>query len=205
MELLALSGPLTTERALLGYRTGLFAMEFEPGINAWFSPDPRGILPLRGMHLSRSLRRSMRRLRVTYDQAFDAVVSGCADPDRSGAWINDEYREVYTDLHSRGAAHSVEVWAGERLVGGVFGVEQGGVFSGESMFHRATDASKVALAALVARLVAAGPDGRILDVQWWTPHLGSLGVVEIPRSAYLDLLPAALWLPPAFPGPARTR
>lgn len=204
MELLALSGTLTTDLAVAGYRTGLFAMEFEPGINAWFSPDPRAVLPLQGMHISRSLQRSRRRMTVTFDQAFEAVVAACADPDRSGAWINDEYRRVYRELHRRGHAHSVEAWWGDRLVGGVFGVEFGGLFCGESMFHHRTDASKVALAALVERLADVGDQGRLLDVQWWTEHLGSLGVVTMPRNAYLDQLPEALALPPAFPSATRT-
>lgn len=198
VELLALTGRLTPDVALAGYRRGLFAMEVAAGVNGWFSPDPRGILPLSRLHISRSLRRSLRRFRVTADQAFDAVVAACADPSRPGAWINEEYRTVYRALFARGHAHSIEVWSGERLVGGVFGIELGGLFCGESMFHRETDASKVALAGLVAHLGRAGGAERLLDVQWWTPHLGSLGVIEVPRADYLDQLAQALLLPPAF-------
>lgn len=198
-DIVALAGPLTADLALRGYRRGLFAMELAAGVNAWFSPDPRGIVPIDGLRVSRSLQRSCRRFRVTTDIAFDAVVAACADPDRPGAWINDEYRRVYRALHARGTAHSIEVWSGERLVGGLVGVEQGGLFCGETMFHRETDASKVALVALVRRLHDSGPGGRVLDVQWWTPHLGSLGAIQVPRNHYLDLLPGALVLPPAWP------
>lgn len=198
VELLALSGPLTADVALAGYRRGLFAMEVAEQVNGWFSPDPRGILLPESLHISRSLRRSMRGFRITVDQQFAAVVRACADPDRAGAWINAEYVQVYQELHTRGLAHSVEVWSRDHLVGGVFGVELGGLFCGESMFHRQTDASKAALVGLVERLVAAGPRGRILDVQWWTPHLGTLGVIEVPRLTYLDSLPPALALPAAF-------
>lgn len=209
VELLGLSAGLTPQIALAGYRSGLFVMELEAGIAGWFSPDPRGILPLDRLHVSRSLRRSMIRFEVTFDSVFDEVVAACADPSRPGAWITPEYREVYRALHHAGAAHSVEVWSQGELAGGLFGVEQGGLFCGESMFHWRTDASKVAVAALVDVLRSAegrSAEGlaRILDVQWWTPHLGSLGVVAIPRSHYLDMLPAALSLPPAF-GAIRTR
>lgn len=199
-DLLALAGPLTPDLALAGYRRGLFAMELAAGVNGWYSPDPRGILPLAGLQVSRSLRRSRRRFTVTTDRAFEAVVAACADPARPGSWINDEYRRVYRALAARGCAHSVEVWSGQRLAGGLVGIEQGGLFCGETMFHHETDASKVALVALVEILRAAGGAGRLLDVQWWTPHLGSLGAVAVPRTAYLDLLPLALSLPPAWPG-----
>lgn len=197
-DVVALCGPLTADLAIAGYRRGLFAMELAAGVNAWFSPDPRGVLPLPGLRVSRSLRRSLGRFAVTTDTAFEAVLEACADPGRPGAWINDEYRRVYRVLHARGAAHSVEVWRGDLLAGGLIGVEQGGLFCGETMFHRHTDASKVALVALVGRLAASPGPGRLLDVQWWTPHLGSLGVVEMSRDDYLDRLPQALRLPPAW-------
>ena len=195
-DVVALCGPLTPDLALAGYRRGLFAMELAAGVNAWFSPDPRGVIPLSGLRVSRSLRRSLTTFAVTTDTAFDAVLDACADPARPGAWINVEYRRVYRSLHSRGAAHSVEVWRDGQLAGGLIGVEQGGLFCGETMFHRQTDASKVALVALVQRLASAPGAGRLLDVQWWTPHLGSLGAVAVPRDDYLDLLPQALRLPP---------
>ncbi|MFN8125854.1 MAG: leucyl/phenylalanyl-tRNA--protein transferase [Candidatus Nanopelagicales bacterium] len=179
--------------ALVGYRRGLFAMEVAAGVMGWFSPDPRGILRPGTARVSRSLRRSMRRFTVTVDTCFAAVVAACADPDRDGHWITDDYRAVYRDLHNRGLAHSVEVWHDGRLAGGLFGVEQGGLFCGESMFHHVTDASKAALVATDTLLADAGGP-RLFDVQWWTPHLGSMGVIEIPRARYLEELPAALSL-----------
>jgi len=152
------------------------------------------VLPLAGLRVSRSLRRSVRRYRVTVDQAFDEVVAGCADRRRPDGWINPDIAAAYSRLHDDGWAHSVEVWRGEHLVGGLYGVAIGGLFAGESMFHRATDASKVALVYLVRELSADGL-ARLLDVQWVTPHLASLGAVGIERTAYLSRLDAALLLP----------
>ena len=166
---------------------------------AWWSPDPRGIIPLGGLRVSRSLRRSCDRYAVTVDRAFEDVIDGCADPSRTGRWINEEIRAAYVRLHHLGWAHSVEVWTADgALAGGLYGVAIGGLFAGESMFHRARDASKVALVALVTAL--RGNEAGILDVQWVTPHLASLGAVGIPRSTYLARLHAALTepLPPIF-------
>jgi leucyl/phenylalanyl-tRNA--protein transferase len=159
---------------------------------AWWSPDPRGVLPLDGLRVTRSLRRSQRRYDVRVDTAFDAVVEACADPSRDGGWISDDIRRAYGRLHELGWAHSVETWdpATGTLVGGLYGVHVGGLFAGESMFHRAPDASKVALVALVERLRAIGVV--LLDVQWLTEHLASLGAVEIPRAEYLRRLGRAL-------------
>lgn len=201
VELIGLTSRFDPDVALVGYRRGIFAMDVAAGVMGWFSPDPRGILPLERPHVARSLRRARRRFTVTVNEAFAAVVDGCADPSRSGAWITPRYRDVYLELHRRGWAHSVEVWSGDQLAGGIFGVEQGGLFCGESMFHRETDASKVALVELVTRL-AAGDDAerRLFDVQWWTPHLASLGVIEIPRPRYLQRLAVALELPPVLSG-----
>jgi len=160
----------------------------------WWSPDPRGVLPLDGLHVSRSLRRACRRLRATVDQAFRDVVLGCADPARDGGWIDDGFVDAYDRLHRLGHAHSIEVWDdGGALVGGLYGVAAGGLFAGESMFHRARDASKVALVELVGRLQTGG--GLLLDVQWSTPHLETLGVVEVPRDEYLDRLAVAVDAP----------
>jgi leucyl/phenylalanyl-tRNA--protein transferase len=201
VDLLALvRGPFTADLALAGYRHGLFAMDVMAGVMGWFSPDPRGVLPVDAVHVSRSLRRALRRYRVSVDAAFAAVVEACADPSRPGHWITDTYRAVYRDLHHRGFAHSVEVWDGDELAGGLFGIEIGGLFCGESMFHRVTDASKVALVATGGMLAAAGGP-RVFDVQWWTPHLGSMGVVEVPRNRYLDRVSVALSLPPALSSP----
>lgn len=158
------------------------------GALAWWSPDPRGVMPLADWHVGRSLRRSRRRLTCTVDRAFREVMLACADPSRPNGWIDDSFVDAYSALHELGWAHSVEVWRevpGDELVGGVYGVAIGGLFAGESMFHRATDASKVAVAELVDRLVVGG--GVLFDVQWCTPHLASLGAVEVPRTRYLAM------------------
>jgi leucyl/phenylalanyl-tRNA--protein transferase len=185
---------------LSAYRVGLFPMRLRRGGPlAWWSPDPRGVLPLDGMVVHRSLRRSARRFSVTVDVAFTDVMLACADPRRPGAWIDDEFVAAYTRLHELGWAHSVEVWAHpddrspHSLVGGVYGVAIGGLFAGEAMFHRATDASKVALLALVERLRDGG--AALFDVQWCTSHLASLGVVEMSRREYCRRLRDALARP----------
>jgi leucyl/phenylalanyl-tRNA--protein transferase len=198
--LLALGADLEPATLVAAYRAGIFPMPLS-GVaeTVWFSPDPRGIVPLDGFRPSRSLRRAARRFTVTTDQAFADVVAGCADPSRPGGWITPAIRAAYTRLHELGWAHSVEVRDAEgALAGGLYGVEIGGLFAAESKFHTRTDASKVALAALVERLRAAGGP-RLLDVQWTTPHLLTLGAVDIPRAEYLARLPAALDAPPAFP------
>jgi leucyl/phenylalanyl-tRNA--protein transferase len=184
---------------LLAYRSGLFPMPVQAGrreVLAWWSPDPRAILPLDGLQVSRSLRKSCARFEVRVDTAFDAVVEACADPTRAGRWITDEIATAYGRLHRLGWAHSVETWRDGRLVGGLYGVGIGGLFAGESMFHHETDASKVALVGLVERLRARG--AALLDVQWATPHLRSLGVVEVPQATYLGLLADALPRPDAW-------
>ncbi len=196
--LVALGADLAPGTLLGAYRSGIFPMPLtglEP--MAWWSPDPRGVLPLDGLRVSASLRRSCRRFEVRVDTAFDAVVAGCADPARNGGWIDGRIARAYGELHRLGWAHSVEAWtAGGKLAGGLYGVAIGGFFAGESMFHRRPDASKVALVGLVERLDPAG----LLDVQWLTPHLASLGAAEVPRAAYLRALESALRrpLPPAF-------
>jgi leucyl/phenylalanyl-tRNA--protein transferase len=154
------------------------------------------VLPLQGLRVSRSLRRSCERFEVRLDTAFAQVVEACADPRRDGRWITPEVRSAYQRLHDLGWAHSVECWRDDELVGGLYGVAVGGLFAGESMFHRETDASKAALVRLVGLLRDAGdPASRLLDVQWRTDHLASLGVVEVPREVYLDRLRVALELP----------
>jgi leucyl/phenylalanyl-tRNA---protein transferase len=159
----------------------------------WWSPHPRGVLPLEGLRVSRSLRRSCARFDLRVDTAFEAVVDGCADPSRTGRWITPAIRDAYVRLHHLGWAHSVEAWDGSGLAGGVYGVSVGGLFAGESMFSRRTDASKVALVGLVDLLREGG--AALLDVQWVTPHLRSLGAVEVARDAYLALLADALERP----------
>jgi leucyl/phenylalanyl-tRNA---protein transferase len=180
---------------LAAYRSGLFPMPIDRGRRlAWWSPDPRGVLPLDGFHVSRSLERSIGRYQIRVDTAFDAVVEGCASPDREGGWITPEIRRAYLRLHQLGWAHSIEAWnAGNQLAGGVYGVGIGGFFAGESMFHRERDASKVALAGLVSLLRERGAS--LLDVQWTTPHLLSLGAVDMARSTYLDRLRYAIAQP----------
>jgi leucyl/phenylalanyl-tRNA--protein transferase len=190
-DLVAVGADLEPGTLLAAYRCGLFPMPARRRRMAWFCPDPRGILPLDGLVVSRSLRRSMRRYQVRVDTAFDRVVAACADPSRTGAWIDSSIAAAYGRLHQLGWAHSVEAWTAEgELAGGLYGVCVGRLFAGESMFHWGPDASKVALAALVERLVAAGAS--LLDVQWVTPHLASLGAVEVPRSTYLELLAKAV-------------
>ena len=163
----------------------------------WWSPHPRGIVPLDGVHVSRSLRRACRRFVTTVDAAFADVMLGCADPSRPSGWIDRSFVDAYSGLHEMGWAHSVEVWrehdGGRELVGGLYGVAIGALFAGESMFHRASDASKVALVATVERLRAGG--GRVFDVQWCTPHLATLGAVELPRPDYLTLARDAVAAP----------
>src|SRR5215217_2651007 len=196
--LLALGADLEPATLLTAYRAGIFPMPLT-GVRemAWFSPEPRGIIPLVELHVSRSIRR----FEVTHDRAFADVIAGCADRRRRGGWITRAVRAAYTRLHALGWAHSVEVWdAGGALAGGLYGVEIGGLFAAESKFHVRTDASKVALVALVRRLRAAGGP-RLLDVQWTTPHLAALGASDMPRAEYLERLPAALAEPPAFASP----
>jgi len=191
-DLIAVGADLEPGTILAAYRAGLFPMPVE-GTLGWWSPDPRGILPLDGMQVSRSLRKACRRFEIRVDAGFEAVLAGCADPARSGAWITPAMAAAYTRLHDLGWVHSVEAWEDDELVGGLYGVALGGFFAGESMFHRRTDASKAALVALVELLAAGG--AALLDVQWATAHLASLGAAEVSRDAYLERLGAALTLP----------
>lgn len=201
---------------LAAYQCGVFPMPLlESAFSTemgWWSPMRRGILPLDQVRVTRSLRKSVRRYRTSIDQAFHRVIRQCANPEREGAWITEEVRAVYSTLHEDGQAHSVEVWDAEgRLVGGLYGVSIGGLFAGESMFHdpeHGRDASKVALLRLVtelARGVAAEDlaERRLLDVQWQTPHLASMGVIEVPRTEYLQRLDRVLTAgPPDWKGSA---
>lgn len=183
---------LTPELLLHGYAIGIFPMAESRGGSEvfWVDPRLRGIMPLEGFRISRSLAKAMRRTPFTtsFNRAFGAVVSHCAD--REETWINDEIEELYNQLHAGGDAHSVEIWEEDRLVGGVYGVTLGRAFFGESMFSRRTDASKMALAALVERLRRAG--FVLFDTQFITDHLASLGAVEIPRRSYQARLADAL-------------
>jgi leucyl/phenylalanyl-tRNA---protein transferase len=181
---------------LEGYRFAVFPMAMTDNSIEWFSPDPRAILPLENFHVSHALRRLLRRkpFEVTIDKAFSAVIKACAQ--RKNTWINREIIESYTRLHELGHAHSVETWKENSLAGGLYGVAVGGAFFGESMFHRVTDASKIALVALVEHLRAR--NFVLLDTQWLTPHLQKFGGIQISRSHYLRLLRRAVDLPRGF-------
>ncbi len=182
---------------LHAYRQGLFPMSLgRAGPMGWWSPDPRGVLPLDGLLVSRSLARSTARYDVRVNTAFAEVVEACGDPRRPGGWINAEIRSAYQRLHDLGWAHSIEAWDEDGLAGGLYGVAINGLFAGESMFYRRVDASKVALVGLVDLLRQDGEPARLLDVQWVTDHLQRLGAVGIPRSDYLDRLRRALRVGP---------
>jgi leucyl/phenylalanyl-tRNA--protein transferase len=203
-DLVAVGADLEPGTILAAYRAGLFPMPVGGRRDrriGWWSPDPRGVIPLDGLRVSRSLRKSCARFEIRVDTAFDEVLEACADPRRPHGWISQGIRRAYTQLHEMGWVHSVEAWSVEtgELAGGLYGVAIGGLFAGESMFHRQTDASKVALAGLVDILTAEGGD-RILDVQWATPHLQRLGAVELGRTAYLETIQRALQtaVPPGF-------
>ena len=189
---------ITPELILRAYRAGIFPMaeDAEDEDLFWVSPEMRGILPLDGFHLSKSLRKAMRRSpwTIRVDTEWDGIIEGCATvgEDRHTTWINSTIRAVYGELFRRGFAHTVEVWDGADLIGGLYGLAIGGAFFGESMFHRRTDASKMAMAHLVDRLNAGG--FTLLDTQFVTDHLASLGGIEIPREDYEDRLGRALTL-----------
>ncbi|MDO8307150.1 MAG: leucyl/phenylalanyl-tRNA--protein transferase [Actinomycetota bacterium] len=202
-DVVAVGADLEPSTVFAAYQRGLFPMHLVDrqggqGELAWWSPDPRGILPLDAVQVSRSLVKSARRFRVTVDTAFDDVMLGCADRGRERGWITAEFRATYGELHRLGWAHSIEVWDRDGLLaGGLYGIEIGGLFAGESMFHRKRDASKVALVSLVERLRSC-PGERVMDVQWRTDHLASLGAIEVPRPQYLRMLDRALPTPPCF-------
>ena len=193
---------IPTDLLLSAYTSGWFPMAVEPGEIRWYSPDPRGIIPLDAFHVPKRLQRVMRsgRFEVRVNTDFRQVIRECAENrggDDEGSWIDEEIIESYCALHDEGHAHSVETWQGARMVGGLYGVAVGGAFFGESMFHRVSDASKVALAALVERLASRG--FVLLDTQWVTEHLEQFGAIEIPRRRYLRMLDAALRVQARFP------
>ncbi len=203
-DVVGVGADLEPGTVLAGYRSGMFPMPLDGRrgrVLGWWSPDPRGILPLDALRVSRSLRKATARFEIRMDTAFGEVIGACADQRRPSGWISPAIRSAYLELHRLGWAHSVEAWsrADGALAGGLYGVAVGGLFAGESMFHRVSDASKVALVALVD-LLHDGDRRRLLDVQWSTDHLASLGAVAIPRSDYLARLADALRapLPAAF-------
>lgn len=178
------------EFLLRAYQIGVFPMAMETGEIAWFSPDPRGVIPLEEFHIPHGLKRTLRKkpFEIRVNTAFHDVMIGCGDRDTT--WIDETILQSYTQLHELGFAHSIETWKDDELVGGLYGVSIGGAFFGESMFSRATDASKVALAHLVQLMDSRG--FRLLDTQWSTPHLEQFGCREIPRTKYMRLLEKAL-------------
>ncbi|HWQ92453.1 MAG TPA: leucyl/phenylalanyl-tRNA--protein transferase [Clostridia bacterium] len=196
--LVAVGGDFSTERLLLAYQSGIFPWTANP--ITWWSPNPRAIFELDGFHVSRSLQRTLRRgaFRLSLDKAFERVIRACAapGPGRHTTWIEPEFIEAYTRLHEHGHAHSIECWLGDELVGGVYGVAIGGFFAGESMFHRADDASKVALFHLVQHLRARGY--LLFDIQMLTPATTRLGAVTISRAEYLGRLRLAIAKPCRF-------
>jgi leucyl/phenylalanyl-tRNA--protein transferase len=183
----AVGADLEPSTLIAAYRAGLFPMPIGRRRIGWFSPDPRGVIPLDGLRISRSLRRSCARYEVTVDESFRDVMTACGDPRRPHGWINDEFLTAYVRLHGLGWAHSFESRAEDgRLVGGLYGIRIGRFFAGESMFSLERDASKVALVALIDAMNSAGME--LLDVQWLTPHLASLGAIAIARADYLGRL-----------------
>lgn len=193
-DLVAIGADLEPGTLLSAYRVGLFPMPVDPRRRrskmAWFSPDPRGIIPIDGLHVSRSLRRSLRRFEMRVDTAFTEVVRACGDPRRPGRWITDAIVEAYSTMFDLGWGHSVEIYEDGLLVGGVYGLHIERFFAGEAMFHHVTDASKAALVHLVDWLRDAGVE--LFDVQWSTPHLESMGAIAIPRDDYLRRLADAV-------------
>ncbi len=200
-DLVAVGADLEPGTLLAAYRVGLFPMPVDPRRRrskmAWFSPDPRGIIALDGLHVSRSLRRSMRRFEVRMDTRFTDVVQACGDPTRPGRWITAPIVDAYTTLFDLGWGHSVEIYDDGELVGGLYGLRIERFFAGEAMFHTVTDASKAALVALVDWLNDTGAE--LLDVQWVTDHLATLGAVAVPRDEYLTRLRSAVQPPNSEP------
>lgn len=197
-EVVAMGADLSPGSLLAGYRVGLFGM-YDGERLLWWSPDPRGVLHPGEVHVARSMRRVCNRLSASLDYDFAGVLAGCADPRRTGGWITGDYTASYLALHELGWAHSIEVWDGSALVAGLFGVQVGALFAAESMFHDpryGADASRLAVIALCQAL--AGSSDALVDVQWPTAHLTSLGVVAVPRSDYLRCLPALLARPPVL-------
>lgn len=197
-DLWAVGADLEPGTLVAAYRLGLFPMPVETRLG-WFSPLQRAVVPLERFIPSRSVRRAIRRYDISVDTSFAAVVAGCARPGEPESWIDPAIEAAYTRLHELGWAHSVEAWDKDGLAGGLYGVAVGGLFAAESMFHARTDASKAAFGALVDLLRATGDaDRRLLDVQWRTPHLATLGAVELTRGAYRRRLAAALPLADPF-------
>lgn len=191
-DLITLGADLAPATLVSAYSNGFFPMPVGDGRRSigWFSPDPRGVIPIDGLHVSRSLRKHLCRFRYSVDTCFERIMRECGDERRPHGWIDEDFVAAYTEMHRLGWAHSVEVWLGDELVGGVYGVRIARFFAGESMFHRVTDASKAALVALVEALRASGAE--LFDVQWTTPHLVSMGAIDVSRSDYHRRLRSAI-------------
>jgi leucyl/phenylalanyl-tRNA--protein transferase len=194
-DIVAAGADLEPGTVLAAYRRGLFPMPDSHGPLLWWSPVDRGIIEVAGFTPSRSLRRARKAFEIRVNTAFDQVIRACADPRRPGSWIDDDIIESYTRLHRMGWVHSVEAWAGDELAGGLYGVAIGGLFAGESMFHRRTGGSKAAVAGLVELLSDKYAAERVLDIQWVTDHLATLGATTLPRKRFLRRLEQALELP----------
>lgn len=209
-DIVAVGGHVSARTIVAGYAQGVFPMDIDADVGAadlvqltaWFAPAERAVLRYPGMHVSRSLRRALRGFQITVDTDFAGVVDGCADPDRPQGWITPDYRRAYQQLHELGWAHSVEVWHGGELAGGLLGLQLGGLFCADSKFHRVTNASKAAVAGL-SEVIFGADDGqhRLIDAQWLTPHLASLGFEGLARSDYEALLPGLLAMPPVIGAP----
>lgn len=206
--LVAVGGDLSPERLLLAYEHGIFPWYNDRYPPLWWCPNPRAVFPMTGLRVSRSMHRTLKKrdFRVTWNAAFRDVIQECGAERREGTWILPEVVDAYGALHTRGHAHSLEVWQNDKLVGGLYGVQRGALFAAESMFHRVTDMSKVALLVALATLSRAGIE--LFDVQFLTPHLRSLGAVEISRAEYLSKLALAVKRPvslrdlvPTLPSP----
>ncbi len=191
-DLVAIGGDLSPERLLQHYSNGLFPWFEDNSPILWWSPDPRAILPLDGVHISKSLKKTLRqkKFKVTIDQAFFEVIRGCQVARRDGTWITESMIQAYCEMHRLGFAHSVEVWQDGKLVGGIYGIALGGFFAGESMFYKVSNASKIALIGLVDHLNAQGFE--LFDLQIINDHTQSMGGIEIPKAKYFDLLHSAL-------------
>ena len=186
--MVAIGADVTPGTLLAAYRSGLFPMPIEPGgLMGWWSPNPRGVLHPKQLKVSRSLRRSRQHFEIRVNTAFAEVMDACADPSRPQGWIDEQIMAAYLALHQLGWAHSIEAWDDQGLAGGLYGIAVGGLFAGESMFHRRPDASKVALMGLV-ELMAPQAEW-LIDVQWLTDHLATLGCTEMTRDDYLAVLP----------------
>ncbi len=196
-DLIAVSEEFDAALTVEAYAAGVFPMPLEPDLMGWWSPMARATFLPGSLKVSRSLRKQAKRYVTTVDAAFDDVLAQCADPHRDGSWIDERIASVYAELHRSGIAHSVETWAADgNLVGGLYGIRLGGLFAGESMFHdpvRGRDASKTALMRLVVEMRRVGAE--LLDTQWLTPHLASLGAVQMPRDEYLARLAEVITLP----------